>query len=125
MTMSGPFGVRIALGTAWPAAMATSGSEPEPTVALVRAEPSSAEALVVRAAPAELRALAETVALPPKGWRAYAPAPPAELAVAVTEPVVLDAAALDLAVPPAPEGPSLPGRLRSHRRQSSLQWSSP
>ena len=108
MPMFGPFGIRIALETAWPAAMATSDSEPEPTVALVRAEPSSAEALVVRAAPAEFRVVAETVALPPKGWLGYAPTPPAELAVAETEPVVLDAAALELAVPPAPAGPSLP-----------------
>jgi hypothetical protein len=95
------------LGTAWPAMMLTSVGEPATTVAsvtveLVRAEPSGAEALV-RAAPAEFRASAETVALPPNAPPWYPPlAPPAELAVAETEPVVLDAAALELAVPPVP-----------------------
>ena len=82
--------------------MATSDREPEPTVALVRAEPSGAEALVT-AAPSEFRALAETVALPNAPPPYAGPlAPTAELAVAEREPVVLDAAALELAVPPAP-----------------------
>jgi len=71
--------------------MVTSVGEPEPTVALVRAEPAGAEALVT-AAPSEFWALAEAVA----------PLALVELAVAEGEPVVLDAAALELAVPLAP-----------------------
>ena len=81
----------------WPSTMGISGAGLEATASTaalasaIAEGPAGAEALV-SAPPYELWALAEAVA----------PLAPVELAVAAREAVVFDAAASELAIPPAP-----------------------